>query len=77
MVQTRQLDGGNNASATMVTSPMQHEGKEVSRIMPMILAQKSNDAHAMLAIALVQQRQSCHCDNGKDVCSSTMAMTPS
>jgi hypothetical protein len=32
MAQTRQLNGGNNAGATMVMMPMQHEGKEVSAI---------------------------------------------
>jgi hypothetical protein len=40
MAQTRQLDRGNNAGATTVTMTMQHEGKEVSRIIMMTMAQQ-------------------------------------
>jgi hypothetical protein len=32
MLQTRQLDGENNAGATTVMTPMQHEGNKVSAI---------------------------------------------
>jgi hypothetical protein len=60
MAQTHQLNGGNNTGATMVMTPMQREGKEVSKIMTTTLA---------------QQGQQCPCNVG-DGASATRATTP-
>jgi hypothetical protein len=42
MAQTRQVDGGNNTGAMMVTTPMQHEGKEVSAMRMMTPEQQGH-----------------------------------
>jgi hypothetical protein len=60
MVQTRQLNEDNNASATTVTTPMQSEDKEVSKIMMMMPVQQG-------------QQSLCNVGNGA---SATRAMTP-
>jgi hypothetical protein len=60
-VQTRLLDGGNNAGITMVTTSIQHEGKEVSTIR---------------TTRLVQQGQQCLCNigNGASATRATMSL---
>jgi hypothetical protein len=59
--QTYHLDGGNNAGATTVMTPMQHKGKEVSVIRTMTPE---------------QQEQQCPYNVG-NVASATRATTPS
>jgi hypothetical protein len=75
-VQTRQLDGGNNTGAMMVTMLMQHEDKEVSKIMTIMLMQQGRQHHAMLVMVPAQQGRPRHHDIGKDACASMMAMMP-
>jgi hypothetical protein len=61
----------------MVMTPMQHEGKEINAIRTTTKGQQGQyNAHAILAMAPVQQGQWCHSYNGKDACALTMVMTP-
>jgi hypothetical protein len=75
--QTCQVDGGNNTSVmTVMTTPMQHEGKEVSTIRITMQGQQGQyNTRAIFAMMPVQQGQQCHSYNGKDACTSTMVMT--
>ncbi len=77
MVQVRQHNGGNNAGAMILTTPKQHEGKEISRIMTMTPEQQGQQRRAILAMESAQQGQQHHCDNSKDACTLMMAMMPS
>ncbi len=61
MAQTCQLDGGNNAGATMVTTPMQCEGKENSRIRTKIQVEQG-------------QQIPCNVGNGTSAMRATMPL---
>jgi hypothetical protein len=75
--QTCQVDGGNNTGAMTVTTPMRHEGKEVSAIRTTAQGQQGRyNARAILAMAPAQRGQRCHSYNSKDTCASMMVMTP-
>jgi hypothetical protein len=74
--QIGQLGSGNNAGATTVTRPLWHEGKEVSAIRMTTPAQQGQQHLCNDAMASGQWGQQCHCDNGKDACTLTMATTP-
>jgi hypothetical protein len=61
MAQTCQLTGFDNAAATTVMTPMQHEGKEVSTIRTTMLAQQG-------------QQRLCNFDNGASTRRATMSL---
>jgi hypothetical protein len=68
MAQTRKLEGGNNANAMTVTTPMQHEDKVVSAIWMTMPVQQGLQRPCNVGNGTSARGQQGHPDNGKDTC---------